>query len=99
MLSDAEAAELDRLWAELRYVSRDALKLVDAFDQLWQFATQDADPSAFEPLREPLKRRAEEFKKELVASESAHLDGVVKVAATAWRRPLRGGEAEGLRRL
>jgi len=39
-------------WSELHYVSHDALKLVDAFEQLWQFATQDADPSAFTPMRE-----------------------------------------------
>jgi hypothetical protein len=99
MLDDAEAAELDRMWAELHYVSRDALKLVDAFEQLWQFATQDADPSAFEPLREPIKRRAAEFKKELLASEPSHLEGVLKFANTVWRRPLRASEGEGLRRL
>src|SRR5207247_8034269 len=72
MLDDAQAAELDRLWAELHYVSHDALKLVDAFEQLWQFATQDADPSAFTPMREPIRQRAEEFKKLLVDTEPAH---------------------------
>jgi len=66
MLNDTQAAEIDRLWSELHYVSHDALKLVDAFEQLWQFATQDADPSAFTPMREPIKQRAEEFKRLLV---------------------------------
>ena len=34
MLDEAEAAQLDRLWDELHFVSLDALKLVDAFEQL-----------------------------------------------------------------
>ncbi len=65
MLDETEAKQLDRLWSELHFVSEDALQLVDAFEQLWQFATQDADPSAFTPMREPIKQRAEVFKQEL----------------------------------
>jgi hypothetical protein len=56
ILDDKQKARLDRLWDELHYVSRDALTLVDAFEQIWQFATQDADPSKFEPMRQPLTR-------------------------------------------
>jgi Protein of unknown function (DUF1592)/Protein of unknown function (DUF1588)/Protein of unknown function (DUF1587)/Protein of unknown function (DUF1585)/Protein of unknown function (DUF1595)/Planctomycete cytochrome C len=99
MLDDAQAAELDRLWAELHYVSHDALKLVDAFEQLWQFATQDADPSAFEPLRQPIKQRAEEFKKLLVDTQPEHLDAVLKFADKAYRRPLTEAEKDELRLL
>ena len=99
MLDDAQSAGLDRLWAELHYVSHDALKLVDAFEQLWQFATQDADPSAFEPLREPIKRRAAEFKKLLVDTQPTHLDAVLKFAEGAYRRPLTGTERDELRGL
>ena len=92
MLNDSETAELERLWGELHYVSHDAIKLVDAFDQLWQFATQDADPSAFEPLREPIKKRAEDFKKWLNETQPRHLDGVIQFASKAYRRPLRETE-------
>src|SRR5690349_1187174 len=99
MLDEAQAAELDRLWAELHYVSQDPLKLVDAFEQLWQFATQDADPSAFTPMREPIKQRAEEFKKLLVETQPAHLDAVLKFAERAYRRPLTGAEQDELRSL
>src|SRR5205085_3205571 len=53
MLDDAQQARLNRLWDELHYLSHDALTLVDAFEQIWQFATQDADPKVFEPLRKP----------------------------------------------
>ncbi len=99
MLDDAQAARLDRLWDELRYVSQDALTLVDAFEQLWQYATQDADPSAFTPMREPIKQRAEEFKKRLVETQPAHLDGVLKFADGAYRRPLTDAEKNELRGL
>lgn len=97
MLEEAEIAELDRLWEELRYVSQDALKLVDAFEQLWQYATQDADPSVFTPMREPIHRAAEEFRRRLVESEPAHVDAAIRFAARAWRRPLTRGEEEELR--
>ncbi|HEV7869236.1 MAG TPA: DUF1592 domain-containing protein, partial [Chthoniobacteraceae bacterium] len=99
MLDEAQAAELDRLWAELRYVSRDALKLVDVFEQLWQFATQDGDPTVFEPMRGPIRERAAEFQKQLAETEPAHLDGVLRFADTAWRRPLTASEKDGLRQL
>ncbi|MEN9573028.1 MAG: hypothetical protein RL514_883 [Verrucomicrobiota bacterium] len=99
LLDDAQAAELERLWAELHFVSHSPLKLVEAFEQLWQFATQDADPSAFTPMREPIKQRAEVFRKELVATEPKQLEAVVNFAAQAWRRSLTRGEQDELRTL
>jgi PAS domain-containing protein len=99
MLDDAQTAELERLWSELHFVSHDALKLVDAFDQLWQFATQDGDPKVFEPMREPIKQRAAEFREQLVAAEPKQLDGVLEFAQRAWRRPLTDAEREELRAL
>ena len=99
MLDEQETAQLERLWAELHYTSHDALKLVDAFEQLWQYATQDADPSAFTPMREPIKQRAEEFKKLLVDTQPKHLDAALKFADGAYRRPLADAEKEELRGL
>lgn len=99
MLDERETAQLERLWAELHYVSHDALKLVDAFEQLWQYATQDADPSAFTPMREPIMKRAEEFKKLLVDTQPAHLEAVLKFADGAYRRPLTAAEQDELRGL
>lgn len=99
MLDESEAAQLDRLWTELHYVSHDALKLVDAYEQLWQFATQDADPSAFTPMREPILKRAEAFKKLLVDTQPAHLDAVLKFAEGAYRRPVTDAERDELRSL
>ena len=92
MLDDDERSRLDRLWNELHFVSRDALTLVDGFEQLWQFATQDADPKVFEPLREPIQRRAAEFRQTLTNAQPRHLEAVLAWAARAYRRPLRDGE-------
>ena len=61
---------------------------MDAFEQLWQFATQDADPSAFEPLREPIKMHAAEFRQRLLDTEPRHIDAVLEFADRAYRRPL-----------
>jgi hypothetical protein len=99
MLDDAQAAALDRLWTELRFVSESPLKEVDVFDQLYQFATQDADPSAFEPLREPIRRAAAAFKQELVAAQPLQLQAVLDLARKVWRRPLNESEQNDLRAL
>src|SRR5207237_8813577 len=58
MLDDPQKAKLDRLWDELHYVSHDALLLVDALAQIWQFATQDAGPEVFERMRDAVRQPA-----------------------------------------
>src|SRR4030095_11385368 len=99
LLDAAQAARLNRLWDELHYVSHDALTLVDAFEQLWQYATQDADPKVFEPLREPIKQRATAFRQRLVDPQPMHLDAVLKFSDGAYRRPLTDAEQGELRGL
>ena len=99
VLDEDESRELDRLWEELFYVSEAPLKQVDAFEQLWQFATQDAKPSAFEPMREPIKQAAERFNQQQRASEPSHVQAVLDFASKAWRRPLRDSETKELRAL
>ena len=99
MLSDAERARLDRLWDELRYVSRDALTSVAAYEQLMEFATQDGDPKLFEPLRKPITERAEMLQRQLVDSEPAHLAQLLDLASLAYRRPLSERETRDLREL
>ncbi len=92
MLNDAEAAELDRLWDDMHFVSQDALALVDAYEQLWQYATQDADPSAFTPMKDGIMQRADEFRKKLLTTEPVHVQAVLELADKAWRRPLSATE-------
>jgi hypothetical protein len=96
MLDDAQKAKLDRLWDQLRYVSQDALTLVDAFEQLWQYATQDADPKVFEPLRKPIQDGAAALRKRLKETEPMHVQAVLDLATRAYRRPVTAGEREEL---
>ncbi|MEX2027032.1 MAG: DUF1592 domain-containing protein, partial [Pirellulaceae bacterium] len=96
MLDGDEAAKLDRLWDELHYISHDALTLVDAYAQLMEYATQDADPKVFEPLRGPINDRAAAFRQRLIDTEPQHLSAVLELAAQAYRRPLLAAEARDL---
>ena len=99
MLDEAQKAKLDRLWDELRFVSQDALTLVDAFEQIWQFATQDGDPKVFEPMRKPIADRAGAFRQKLIDCEPRHVEAVLEFAGRAYRRPLTVSETNGLRAL
>ena len=102
ILDDAQSAELNNLWDELHFVSQDALMLVDAFEQIWQFSTQDGPDKPngdkrLEPLREPIMRGAEAFKKRQVEVEPQQVQAVLDFANQAWRRPLSDTERNELR--
>ena len=101
MLNDQQAAELDRLWDQLFYVSQEPLKLVVAFEQIAEFATQDAPDlvKALAPMREPIQARAEAFEEHLLETEPSHIQAVLEFADRAWRRPLNSDERQGLRNL
>ncbi len=99
MLSEAETAELDRLWDDMHFVSQDPLALVDAYEQLWQFATQDADPSAFTPMKDGIMQRADEFRKLMKDTEPVHVQAVLDFADRAWRRPVSESERDQLTQL
>ena len=98
MLDDGAAAEIDRLWDELLFVSQEPLRLVDAHEQLVQFATQDRAElvGPFEAMRAPLAARAEAFRRRLVDAEPPQVEAVVDLAARAWRRPLEPAERTAL---
>ena len=104
LLDDAQKAKLDRLWEEQRFISQDALTLVDAFEQIWQYSTQDG-PNApngdkrLEPLGVVIKQNAETFRKKLVDTEPKQLDAVLEFTNRAFRRPLRARETADLRSL
>jgi hypothetical protein len=101
MLDDAEAKRLDRLWAELRFVSQEPLKLVNAFEQIMEFATQDRPDlvKAFKPMRKPIEERAAEFRKAMVQVEPVQVKALVDFAGRAYRRPLTETESAELRAL
>lgn len=96
MLDEREKARLDRLWREFRYVSQDALMLVDALEQIWQYATQDADPTVFEPMRQPVADRAAAFRQWLIDTEPPQVESLLSFASDAYRRPLTKEEKEEL---
>lgn len=98
MLDDARKAKLDTLWDELHFVSQDYLTLVDALAQLIEYATQDADPTLFEPLRGPYAERAAAFRQSLIDNEPKQLDAVLALAPRVYRRPVAPQESESLRK-
>ena len=99
MLNQGEIRELDRLWDEFLFVSEEPLKLAVSFEQLSEFATQDRPDlvTAFEPMRVPINRRAEEFKKRRIALEPLQLTAIVNWAQRAWRRQLDSQSQQQLR--
>ena len=96
MLNETQVAELDRLWDDMHFVRQDALALVDAYDQLWQFATQDADPTAFTPMRDGILQKAAEFRQRLIDAEPVHVQAVLDFAERAWRRPVTDADKDHL---
>lgn len=101
MLDDHQKAELDRLWDELFYVTQEPLQLEVSFEQIREFATQDRPDLvvAFKSLVEPIARRASDFRHRLVETEPAHVDGLVRLADLAWRRPVTESERAAIRQL
>ncbi|MEI6637270.1 MAG: DUF1592 domain-containing protein, partial [Planctomycetota bacterium] len=102
LLTDAESAELDRLWDELLFVSEEPLEILDVYEQLLEFTTQDANSlgKQFQAVRGPLEARAEAFRRRRAdIAEPAQVDAAVGFAERAFRRPLTADEAGELRRL
>ena len=99
MLSEAEAADLNRMWDELFFVAQEPLRYEVAFEQIREFATQDAPDKVkvWDPLKTGIVKRADEFRKRLLYTEPIHLNAVVDFAARAWRRPLTTTEQTDLR--
>jgi hypothetical protein len=101
MLSDAETKQLDKLWEELHFTSQDAIKLVSAYEQIAEFATQDAPAMviALKPMRKPIMDRAAAFRQSQVDAEPKQVNALVDFAARAYRRPLATAESTELRGL
>lgn len=99
MLDDSQRANLDRLWDELHYVSHDALTIVDALEQLSEYATSVGEFKFLDPLREPIKQRAAAFRQRLRDTEPNHLEALLEFAGRAYRRPLADSEKDELRGL
>jgi hypothetical protein len=101
MLEEDETRELDRLWDELWFISHEPIRLVVAFEQITEFATQDRPDLviAFKPLRKKINDRSDRFQQLLIETEPSHLEAIVEFAELAWRRTLTRSEQEDLRGL
>jgi hypothetical protein len=101
MLNESEKAELDRLWDELLFVSREPEETRGAFTQLLEYASQ-LDPARAKkiaPLEKELNERIEAFRDRQRNVAPRQLDAVVDWAAQAYRRPLSPAEEDELREL
>jgi hypothetical protein len=101
-LDDAQARRLDRLWTELRFISRQPAAEYAYLPQFIGYTTQDT-PKEFQQFfidRTPLfRKKAEAFQAEEAAAISAQLKALTDFADRAYRRPLRADETRQLRTL
>jgi Protein of unknown function (DUF1592)/Protein of unknown function (DUF1588)/Protein of unknown function (DUF1587)/Protein of unknown function (DUF1585)/Protein of unknown function (DUF1595)/Planctomycete cytochrome C len=98
-LDDEQTRRLDRLWLEHRFITQWPVTEHKNLPLFIGFVTQD-QPKAlvtyFEGLREPFRKRAEEFEKEVEAAVPKQMEQLLDFAARAYRRPLRDGEKADL---
>lgn len=90
MLVESEQKEIDRLWDELLFVSREPLQMIDAHQQLQEFATQDRQDLVpqFAAMKEGIDRRAAEYRSRLIEVEPLQVGALRPIAAKAFRRPI-----------
>jgi hypothetical protein len=94
-LDEDQRRQLDRTWLELRHVSRWPEMESRNLPTFIGFVTQDgnAKKTAFyEGLREPFRKRAEDFEHELEGAASKQLEALADFASRAYRRPLEDAE-------
>ena len=99
MLDGDQKAQLDKLWDELRYVSREPLRVVDVLDSLLETTIDHPQAGIFDDAVKSFNERAEAFRKKVLASEPKHLDALVAFTSKVWRRPLSEAEQAELRGL
>jgi hypothetical protein len=90
-LDAAQTAELERLWAAHRFISRQPVVEHENLPQFIGFVTQDQPKELlayFEGQRGPFRERAEQFERDWEAAAPKQLDTVVDFATKAYRRPL-----------
>jgi hypothetical protein len=101
-LTDADRPEVDRLWRDQSFISRQAIAENDYLPQFIGFVTQDQPKELlafFEGQRPAFKKRSDDLRAELEAAVPTQLDRLVEFAAQAFRRPLTSQEKKGLRKL
>jgi hypothetical protein len=98
-LDDEQTGRLNRLWQEHRFISQWPISENKYLPLFIGFVTQDQPKELvvfFEGFREPFRKRAEEFEKELDAAGPKQLDALLALTARAYRRPLAEKEKNDL---
>jgi len=100
LLTDGQARELNQLWKEQRFISRQPVMEYDYLPQFMGFTTQDT-PKPFQQFyvdRKPLfKKHADEFLQEEELAIPKQLDALIAFAEKAYRRPLQEKDKTGIR--
>ncbi len=98
-LDDQQHRRLDQLWSEHRFVSQWPISENKYLPLFIGFTTQDQPKEAqqfFEGFREPFRKRAEEFEKEVESAAPTQLHALLDFAGRAYRRPLQESERDQL---
>ena len=101
MLTPDQRQQLDALWDEFLFVAQEPLQYEVAYEQIYQFATQDAPHivEALKPIAPQVKAYAEAFRTRQLETESLHVDAILDFAEQAWRRDLSDEQRDQLRGL
>src|SRR5207302_1757595 len=101
-LDDGSRNRLNRLWAELRFISQYPVTEHKQLPLFIGFVTQDQPKELlayFESQREPFRKRAEDFEKDAEAAIPEQLEALTQLAARAYRRPLQDREKTEIQQL
>jgi len=101
-LDDEQARQLDRLWARHRFITQFPVTEHKNLPLFIGFVTQDNPRQLveyFESLREPFRKRAEDFEKDWEDASPKQLEVLADFAARAYRRPLQDKEKAELTQL
>ena len=95
LLDDAGRAELERLWADLHFVSQDAVSHRRMYEEMVSFYRYGTGGVMFfhiQKMGDQVEREEREFRAVQAKSEPRHVEQLVAFAARAWRRPLAAEE-------
>ncbi len=101
-LNTDQQRQLERLWTEHRFISRQPVAENAYLPLFIGFVTQDQPKSMvtfFEGQRPAFQKRADAFLKEEAAAIAQQLDALLEFAGKAYRRPLLETEKKDLRNL
>lgn len=101
LLDDAGRAEIDRLWAELEFVSEQALATPIAYEGLVQYYRKPNDGARImffyiQEFEQQIRNEEKAFLAAQVAAEPRQIEALLDFASRAWRRPLVSSEREAI---